>query len=188
MLEFNAALANNLLIAMPKLNELSFNKTVIYICEHHQQGTVGLIINKPMQHNLGFILAQLRIEAKCIKNQQLPLLFGGPVQPERGFVIHRPTGSWRSSISLRTGVTVTTSNDIIMAIADNRGPNNALLILGYVGWEAHQLEQEILDNAWLICPYIPELLYEVPFEQRWEYAGLAMGVKMNQINSGSGHA
>ncbi|KTD65560.1 YqgE/AlgH family protein [Legionella spiritensis] len=184
----DTSLANHLLIAMPTLTDPDFHRAVVYVCEHHVQGTVGLIINHPMQYPLGMVFEQMQIQpARKEKNQQ-PLLFGGPVQPERGFVIHRPIGGWRSSLSLREDVTVTTSNDIIRAIAEDNGPKDALVTLGYTGWAENQLEQEVMDNIWLVCPYRSELLYDVPFAERWEYAGLTIGVKMNQLSSGSGHA
>lgn len=184
----NTMLANNFLIAMPSQRNPIYEKSVIYICEHQPQGTVGLIINHPMQFPLGLVFDQLHIEPIRIECNRQPLLFGGPVQPERGFVIHRPLGGWRSSLVLRDDVTVTTSNDIIRAIAEDTGPNDALVALGYVGWAANQLDQEIIDGAWLVCPYKAEILYNVPFEERWKYAGLTMGVNMNQLISGAGHA
>ena len=119
---------------------------------------------------------------------QSPLLFGGPIQPERGFVIHRPSGEWQSSLLLREGVTVTTSNDIIRAIAVNKGPQDVLVALGYTGWTEEQFEKELKDNLWLVCPFRAELLYEVPFAQRWEYAGKILGVKMNELSLFTGNA
>ena len=184
----NTSLANHLLIAMPSLTDPNFERSVIYICEHHVQGTVGLMINRPMQFPLSIVFEQMQISPTSASRCQMPLLFGGPVQPERGFVIHRPTGGWRSSLSLGEDVTVTTSNDIIRAIAADKGPEDVLVTLGYVGWSGDQLEQEVLGNIWLVCPYSSEVLYEVPFTERWEYAGLTLGVKMSQLTSDAGHA
>ncbi|MBI2786831.1 MAG: YqgE/AlgH family protein [Legionella longbeachae] len=183
-----SSLANNLLIAMPSLNDPNFEKTVIYVCEHHEQGSVGLIINRPMQFPISIVFEQLNIEPVHLAKSHMPLMFGGPVQPERGFVIHKQFGDWRSSLFLQEGVTVTTSNDIIRAIAQDTGPKDVLVTLGYAGWVEHQLEKEILENTWLVCPYQSEILYEVPFEERWEYAGLTLGIKMNQLSSHIGHA
>lgn len=182
------SLANHLLIAMPMNNDPNFSKSVIYVCEHHVQGTVGLIVNRPMSFSLGLVFDQLQIDPINLASKNFPLLFGGPLQPERGFVIHRPFGIWQSSLVLREGVTVTTSNDIIRAIAFNKGPADALVTLGYAAWAEHQLEQEVMNNSWLVCPYKPEILYEVPFAQRWEYAGSTIGVNMNLLTSESGHA
>lgn len=184
----STSLANQLLIAMPNSTETIFSKSVIYVCEHHSSGTVGLMINRPMQFPLSLVFEQLNIKPKGTESSHVPLLFGGPIQPERGFVIHRPLGGWRSSLALQEGVTITTSNDIIRAIADNQGPKDVLVTLGYASWGSEQLDQEVINDLWLVCPYSPELLYEVPFEQRWEYAGLSIGVKMNQLISKVGHA
>ncbi|KTC68138.1 transcriptional regulator [Legionella birminghamensis] len=180
--------ANQLLIAMPSLNDPNFQRAVIYVCEHNENGTVGLIINRPMQYPLGLVFEQMNIQPLRNEQNYQPLLYGGPVQPERGFVIHRPTGGWRSSLSLRDDVTVTTSNDIIRAIADDTGPKDVLITLGYTGWGEHQLEEEVLTNTWLVCPYKSEILYEVPFAQRWEYAGKILGINMSQLTSDAGHA
>lgn len=184
----DSSLANHLLIAMPSMIDPNFERTVIYVCEHHAQGTVGLIINRPMEFPMSLVFEQLKIEPARHEQNLQPLLFGGPIQPERGFVIHRPSGEWRSSLALDDAVTVTTSNDIIRAIANDTGPKDALVTLGYAGWTDNQLEQEVINNIWLVCPFRSELLYDVPFLQRWEYAGLTIGVKMNQLSSITGHA
>jgi putative transcriptional regulator len=182
------SLANHMLVAMPSLDDPNFKHSVVYICEHHVEGTVGLIINRPMEFPLGFVFDQLHIEPSSDEQINMPLLFGGPIQPERGFVLHRPFGTWQSSLSLKDDVTVTTSNDIIRAIADNEGPKDVLITLGYAMWSESQLEQEMLDNVWLVCPASPEILYDVPFEDRWMQAGASIGVDMLQIASSSGHA
>ncbi|MDP3560612.1 MAG: YqgE/AlgH family protein [Legionellaceae bacterium] len=183
------SLANHFLVAMPSLDDIVFSQSVIYVCEHHVQGTVGLIINRPTEYSLSLIFEQLKIKSTNDKIKNRPLLLGGPLQPERGFVIHRPAGRWRSSLSLSDAdVTITTSNDIIRAIAAGEGPKDVLVALGYVGWDHIQLEQEIINNAWLVCPYKSELLYEVPFEDRWKSAALLLGVHMDQLISGGGHA
>lgn len=184
----STSLANQLLIAMPSVTDPNFAKSVIYVCEHHIQGTVGLIVNRPMDFPLGLVFDQLKIDPVRTENNRLPLLFGGPLQPERGFVIHRPLGEWRSSLSLQEGVTVTTSNDIIRAIAADHGPKDVLVALGYVAWTSEQLDEEIMNNEWLVCPFKHELLYDVPFEKRWEYAGSIIGVSMSRLTSSVGHA
>jgi putative transcriptional regulator len=183
-----SSLANNLLIAMPSMSDPNFERSVIYLCEHHVQGSVGLIVNRPMQYPLSIVFEQLSIEPIRVEQNTLPLLFGGPVQPERGFVIHKQVGGWRSSLFLQDEVTVTTSNDIIRAIAQDAGPKDVLVTLGYASWTEKQLEREIMDNVWLVCPYKSEILYEVPFEKRWEYAASTIGIKMSQFISKAGHA
>lgn len=188
MKSLNISLANHLLIAAPSLNEIGFARSVIYVCEHQKQGTVGLIINRPMPFPLGLVFEELHIQPIHVELSSLPLMYGGPIQPERGFVIHRPLGGWRSSLALQEGVTVTTSNDIIRAIADDKGPKDVLVALGYVAWEKYQLDKEVINDMWLVCPFKSEVLYEIPFEKRWEYAGKTIGVNMNQLISGTGHA
>ena len=184
----NTSLANHLLVAMPSLNDPDFKQSVIYVCEHHTQGSVGLIINRPMDYPLGFVFDQLQIESGNSGQKDIPLLFGGPAQPDRGFVIHRPSGTWHTSLDLHDEVTVTTSNDIIRAIAVDSGPQDLLVTLGYTIWDENQLEQEMLDNVWLVCPFTADILYDVPFKDRWLYAGATIGVDMNQLVSSSGHA
>lgn len=182
------AVANQILIAMPSLVDPHFKQSVVYVCEHHTNGSVGLIINKPMEFPLSFVFDQLRIKSMHEVQKNLPLLFGGPVQPERGFIIHKQAGAWRSSLPLQEGVTVTTSNDIIHALAKGKGPTNVLVTLGFSCWGLDQLEREIMNNCWLVCPYSSELLYEVPFDERWAYAGSLLGVDMNLLSSTVGHA
>lgn len=184
----NLSLANHFLVAVPSIKPSIFDQAVIYVCEHHEQGTVGLMVNRPMSFSLNLLFNQLHIEPSGGEQSNCPILFGGPYQPERGFVIHRPLGSWGSSIELQDGVAITTSNDIIRAIAKGVGPKDVLVTLGYVGWNAEILEKEVIDNVWLVCPYKAELLYEVPFEKRWSYAGLTLGVNMQQLISDAGHA
>ena len=182
------SLANHLLIATPSLDVPHFEHSVIYVCEHQSQGTVGLIINRPTPHGLRLIFEQLQIQPLHPEKNQTPLLFGGPLQSDRGFVIHRPIGAWHSSLSLQPDVTITTSNDIIRAIADDRGPADALVAMGYVGWLEHQVENEIMQDAWMVCPFKAELMYDVPYANRWEAAGMSLGVNMNQLTFGAGHA
>ena len=182
------SLRNHLLIAMPSMQDKRFEHAVIYVCEQQSHGAVGLMINQPFDFPLGFIFEQLQIEPVNTKQKKRPLLFGGPMQPERGFVLHRPFGHWNSSLQLGDDVTITTSNDIIRALAQNEGPKDALVALGFVGWGEDQLEKELINNHWLVCPYNSELFYEVPFEQRWERAGLSIGVKMHLLVAGDGHA
>lgn len=183
-----SSLSNMLLIAMPSMNDPNFRHTVIYVCEHQPEGAVGLIINRPMQFPISMIFEQLQIQPNRDQISTRPLLFGGPLQPERGFVIHKQLGAWQSSLNLREDVTVTTSNDIIRAIALDEGPTDLLVTLGFTGWSPNQLEEEVKNDAWILCPFKAELLYEVPFEHRWLYAGSLIGVDMNQLTSQSGHA
>lgn len=184
----SASFANQLLIAMPSMADPNFAHAVVYVCENQPQGSVGLIINKPSTFPMSFIFRQLNIEPMQIKLNERPILLGGPIQPERGFVIHKQAGGWSSSLVLRENVIITTSNDIIRAMAVDAGPQDSLVTLGYTGWSEHQLETEIMNDSWLVCPFSSELLYEIPFEKRWHYAGGLLGVDMNKLSSHSGHA
>ncbi len=182
-------LTNHLLIAMPSMTDPTFEHSVLYVCEHQKEGAIGLIINKPMVYPLSVVFEQLNVSPKRMEKNNDPLLFGGPVQPERGFVIHRGKGVWRSSICLQDDVTVTTSNDIIRAIAEDTGPDQVIVTLGYASWGEDQLIEEVKKNIWLVCPYNHELMYDVPFEKRWEYAGKELiGIDLNQLSSTLGHA
>ena len=183
------SLANHFLVAMPMLTDVVLSQSVIYICEHHDRGTVGMIINRPLGHPMSVIFEQLNIVPAKEPIKQYPLMFGGPIQAERGFVIHRPPGKWQSSMPvLGDQVTITTSNDIVRAMAQNQGPKDALMVLGYVGWDKSELEREIVkEDAWIVCPFNPELLYDVPFAERWKAAAMTLGVDMDSI-TGSGHA
>ena len=182
------SLANQFLVAMPSLNDSLFSHSVIYLCEHHTQGTIGLIINRPLRYNLNIIFDQINVSAVNEQLGEQPLLFGGPIQAERGFVIHKNRAQWQSSLYLQHDVVITTSNDIIRAIAQNTGPSSVLILLGYVAWGVDQLDEEIMSNSWLVCPFSQELLYDVPYESRWAYAGTMLGVDMNQLTGEAGHA
>ncbi|NDH66478.1 MAG: DUF179 domain-containing protein [Gammaproteobacteria bacterium] len=183
------ALANNFLVALPSVNDIIFSQALIYICEHHERGTVGMIVNRPTGHPASLMFEQLGISTQMATDHHIPLLFGGPIQADRGFVMHRPTGHWQSSLSLVPDeVTITTSNDIIRAIADGTGPKDLLIVMGYVGWENGELEREIVkQNAWIVCPYKSELLYEVPYAERWKAAAQTLGVNMDNLTD-LGHA
>ena len=185
---FEMSLSNHLLIAMPSLRDLILSQTVIYVCEQHPHETIGLIINKPINYPINQVFEQLGMSVDVTVENNKPLMFGGLMQPQRGFVLHRPEGHWRSSLEINSDVTITTSNDIIRAIAHDRGPKDALIALGYLAWDEKQLEQEIMDNFWLVSPFKPELLYDVPFNDRWKEAGSLLGVNMDQLVPGSGHA
>lgn len=183
------ALANHFLVAMPNMNDIIFSQTVIYICEHHERGTVGMVVNRPTGYPATVMFEQLGIPTVSDHAKQLPLLFGGPVQADRGFVIHRPSGHWQSSLLLvPEEVTITTSNDIIQAISRDEGPKDVLIVMGYVGWDKKELERDIVkNNTWMVCPYNAEILYEVPYADRWKAAALTLGVNVDNL-TGSGHA
>ena len=182
------SLANNLLIAMPSLADGNFAQSVSLICEHSERGALGIVLNKPLEMKLGDVLAQMKLETAEISIGERAVLRGGPVHTDRGFVLHRPGGEWDSTHKISDQVQVTTSRDVLAAIARGEGPRDAFIALGYAGWEPGQLEQEILDNAWLSLPMNEQLIYAVPFEQRWQAAWQMLGVHSSSVSLVAGHA
>ncbi|MFX4227676.1 MAG: YqgE/AlgH family protein [Porticoccaceae bacterium] len=151
---------------MPGLWDPNFSGTISLICEHNEEGAVGFIINQPLDIGLRDVLEQTGIKIDNAVRDQ-PVLSGGPVAVERGFVMHRPgEQKWGSSMSISDSIDITTSDDIIQAMAENRGPRDAILILGYAGWAPGQLEQEILENSWLTLPATPDVVFDTEFDQR----------------------
>ena len=183
------SLQNHFLVAMPNLVDGFFHRSVVYICEHDQNGAMGLIINRPTKVMLKELLSHLNIDNHSEHLAHTPVLFGGPVQKNQGMVIHdRRDQQWQSSIQLNDTILLTTSTDILAALGNDDGPDNALVTLGYAGWQAEQLEQELKDNSWLVTPAQEELLFDVPAEKRWEAAASLIGVDINLIANTSGHA
>ena len=183
-----ASLANHLLIAMPSLADGNFAQTVALICEHSDRGALGIVLNKPMGMKLGDVMAQMKLEPSDIGIGEQPVLRGGPVHTDRGFVLHRPGGAWDSTHRISDNVQVTTSRDVLAAIARGEGPHGAFVALGYAGWDAGQLEREMLDNAWLSLPIDERIVFELPFEDRWQAAWQLLGVDSSRVSFTAGHA
>ena len=181
-------LTGHLLIAMPTMLDPNFERTVTYICEHSEQGALGLIINRPMDMDFGDVLEQLSLTATSPQHAHRPILQGGPVELQRGFVIHSKPKDWESTIEITDTIFVTTSRDILASIADGKGPDQALLALGYAGWGAGQLEAELSANAWLSVPASPQIIFDIPFEDRWESAAALLGVDIAKLSPEAGHA
>lgn len=182
-------LNNQFLIATPAMKDDFFKKSVIYICEHNKDGAIGLIVNHPLQRSLQFVFDQMKIDVKIPAVSESNLMIGGPLRQEHGFVIHRDTGeTWRSSLRMPDGLCVTTSHDILEAIADGTGPTDMMLLLGYAGWDAGQIEEELASNSWLTCPANNAIIFNVPSDKRWEAAGALLGVNMNFLSTDTGHA
>ena len=184
----NNFLNNQFLIAMPALMDKDFFHTVTYLCQHNDDGALGIIINRPTNMKLGDIFEQMGITDASDKSSATPIHLGGPVQMERGFIIHN-TGvdAWDSSIAISTTVSLTSSRDILEAIAKDEGPENYLIALGYAGWDAGKLEKEMRDNAWLNTPYEESILYQTPPSKRWTTAANLMGVDINLLTTMAGH-
>lgn len=183
-----SSLRNHLLIAMPGLLDSAFANALIYLCEHNSEGAMGLTVNRPLGVNLSQILDQFNLHYPPPIGE-LPLLAGGPVQLGRGFVLHRSeAGEWQSTLAIGDGISLTASKDIITDIADGKGPKDALVILGYAGWAAGQLEQELLANLWLTVPADSELLFDTLVDHRASLAAARLGVKLNQLSISAGNA
>lgn len=181
-------LTGHFLIAMPSLNDGFFNHAVTYICEHNESGSFGVIINQQTNINLKQVLDEMKIESDNSYKEDQSIFTGGPVDQGRGFILHRPTGSWSSSLNVRNNVALTTSKDILQAIANNEGPEDCLIALGYAGWAAGQLEQEMADNTWLTCPADEQIIFNTPVEERWKAAAELIGVDLSLLSNDAGHA
>lgn len=181
-------LTNHFLIAMPQLEDPNFYHTATYICEHNEEGAMGLIINRPLELSLGEVLAHIDIPVEKPEIAQIPVYYGGPVQEDRGFVLHRMTRRWESTLKITEELAVTTSRDILANIAAGNGPDQFLITLGYAGWGSGQLEHELAENAWLSGPAKLEILFETPVEARWTAAAQSIGVDLNLLSGDAGHA
>lgn len=181
-------LNNQFLIAMPNLADTNFSHTVSYLCQHNEEGALGIVINRPALLTLGDILQQMDISPCSQQIQDTPVFVGGPVQQERGFIIHsKDSTTWDSSMSTSDTTCLTSSRDILEAIAAGKGPKQYLIALGYAGWGSGQLEKEIIKNAWLNTPYKNTILYQTPVEHRWNDAASQIGIDIKQLTTPAGH-
>lgn len=185
---YSKSLVNHFLIAMPSLEDPNFSHTVTYICEHNSAGAMGIIINRPLHLTFGEVLEHMQITPGESVDVEQNVLSGGPVQGEHGFVLHSPAGTWNSSVRITDDLALTTSRDILMALADGKGPARYLLTLGYAGWAAGQLEREMAENAWLSGPADARILFDVPLEDRWRAAAALIGIDLNLLSTEVGHA
>ncbi len=182
-------LTSQLLIAMPALGDPNFSHTVTLLCEHTERGALGIVLNRPLNMRLGDVLEQLSVPNSNPRLAEQPVLCGGPVQTDRGFVLHRPTvRAWDSTLNVSDSLQVTTSRDVLESMARGEEPAQATMALGYAGWEAGQLEDELRHNSWLTVPCDDSIIFDVPYEQRWHAAARLLGVDLSLISSFSGHA
>jgi putative transcriptional regulator len=181
-------LTNQFLIAMPNLLDPNFFHSVTYICEHNENGAMGIVINQPVDLTLGELITQIGTDRAPSDLFDQSVYRGGPVETERGFVLHQPIGDWDSTLPITDVIGISTSNDIIEAIAAGNGPKQCLVALGYAGWGAGQLEQEMADNAWLSGPADTRIIFDTQVERRWEEAARLLGVDINQLSGDAGHA
>ncbi|HXS32017.1 MAG TPA: YqgE/AlgH family protein [Steroidobacteraceae bacterium] len=183
-----ANLTNQLLVAMPGLDDPHFSQTVTLVCEHSDKGALGIVLNKPLTMRLSEVLTQMNLPARDEAVGEQTVLRGGPVHQDRGFVLHRPGGSWESTHKISESIQVTTSRDVLAAMARGEGPEKAFIALGYAQWGAGQLEQELKDNSWLTLPLDESVLFELPYEQRWMAAWRSLGVDVASVSPRAGHA
>jgi putative transcriptional regulator len=181
------SLRNHLLIAMPGMDDSRFANTVTLICDHTPEGAMGLVVNQPLSLDLDDLLEQMGFDLNP-ERRHYPLLSGGPVQPERGFVLHRRGSSWQHTVDLDNDVALTASRDILESMSTGLGPPEGLVLLGYAGWDAGQLERELADNAWLTVPSSPAILFDTPFDQRVRAAAFQLGIDINLLSHQVGHA
>ena len=170
-------LSNKFLIASPALDNTSFERAVVYVCQHDHTGTMGLVINHVTREPVLELFKQFDIQYQGQEAQKQQYLYaGGPVRPESGFIIHSPIGSWDSSYAVGESLAITTSQDILAAVAEDKGPDQWLITLGHVGWEAEQLEGEIKSGDWLIAETNDDFIFNTPVNKRWQTALASIGV------------
>ena len=187
-MEATNSLANQLLIAMPGMQDPNFNSTVTLICEHNDEGALGIVINRPLTLKLGGLFDQLSLSDSESARSEDPVLMGGPVGPERGFVLHESTHSYEHSLAVSGEINLTLSRDIIDAMASGSGPGKSLVALGYAGWEPGQLEAEMLANSWLNVPATTQIVFDLPFGERWTAAAQTLGIDISRMAPDAGHA
>ena len=183
-----SALSQQLLIALPGLVDPNFSRSVVMVCQHDADGAMGIVVNRASEFTLGELFDQLNIAGGDPALRARQVVAAGPVHAERGFVLHDGEREWDSSIRLPNGLSLTTSRDVLEALAAGEGPAQALVALGCAGWGAGQLEQEIAENSWMTAPADPDLLFNQPLEQRWQAAAGLVGVNLAQMTHYSGRA
>ncbi len=183
------SLRDHFLLAMPSLSEGIFSQSITYICDHSESGAMGLIINQPLDLSLAEIFDHLEIDNSLDDFSDRPVMAGGPVQIDHGFVLHRdPVQRWEASLKVTDTMTLTTSRDVLRSIARGRGPQDYLIALGYAGWSAGQLEEELAENSWLTLPANGRIIFSTPYEERLQAAADQLGIDLNLIPSQPGHA
>jgi len=180
-------LNNQFIVAMPSLADPNFFHTVTYLCQHNEEGALGFIINRPAEMKFGEICEQMHISYHSDTLDKIPVFLGGPVQPGRGFVLHTAGREWDVTMAVSETISLTTSRDIIEAIAMDQGPEQYLVALGYAGWGVGQLEQEMLANTWLNTPSGKHIIFDTPIDKRWQAAGGQIGIDINQLTTPAGH-
>lgn len=183
-----ANFTHHFLIAMPNMADPHFVRTLTYIAEHNEQGALGIIVNRPIDMTLAALFERIEVPLEAQGFEAQPVYFGGPVQTDRGFVLHRPVGDWHSTLKVSEDVGLTSSRDVLQAIGARGEPKDVLVTLGYAGWAAGQLEQELMDNAWLTVPADMAIVFDLPPEERLAAAMQKLGVDFANLSEVAGHA
>jgi putative transcriptional regulator len=181
-------LKHQFLIAMPAMVDPNFSGSVVYICDHSERGALGLVINRPTELTLETLFDRIDLKLEIAPIKALPVYFGGPVQTERGFVLHGPPQSYSSTLPITEEVSLTTSKDVLEAVAGGGGPDKMLVTLGYSGWGAGQLESEIAANAWLTVKAQSDIIFDMPAEEKYNAALKLLGIDTTQLSGQAGHA
>ncbi|NIM71161.1 MAG: YqgE/AlgH family protein [Xanthomonadales bacterium] len=186
--QFHGYLDQHLLIAMPGMLDPNFERSVTLMCQHSEEGAIGITINKLSKFTVGEVLEQLGIECRDRALSDAPVLQGGPVNTDRGFVLHTPMPGFESSLEISSEIMVTTSRDVLVAIAEGEGPEQFLVALGYAGWGDGQLESELRDHAWLSVPVDRAIVFDLPLKDRWQEAVSKLGVELHHLHGAGGSA
>lgn len=188
----SVCLTHHFLIAMPAMADPSFSRSLTYICEHNEQGALGVIVNRPIDMDIATLFERVNIPFKANETPSvigsMPVYFGGPVQTDRGFVLHRPAGHWQSTLVVKDDIGLTSTRDILLEMAATGVPSQILVTLGYAGWSAGQLEWELSQNAWLTVDADPQIMFELPAEERLAAAMQLLGVDFANLSEVAGHA
>lgn len=181
-------LTHHFLIAMPALEDPYFAQALVYVCEHNENGALGIIVNRPTDMDLAGLFEKIDIPLEAPAIGQQPVYFGGPVQLDRGFVLHRPLGAWQSTLSVTPEIGLSSSRDVLSHVASSGLPTDILVSLGYAGWEPGQLEDELGENTWLTVPASAAILFDTPPDERFQAALNKLGISLSQLSDTAGHA
>jgi putative transcriptional regulator len=183
-----ANFTHHFLIAMPAMADPHFSHTLTYVCEHSAEGALGIVVNKATDMTLSALFEQIDVPLADAELRRLPVHFGGPVQVDRGFVLHRPLGNWQSTLAVDDDVGLTTSKDVLEAVGRGEGPKDVFVSLGYAGWSAGQLEHEISQNAWLTVAADADVMFDTPADARLPAAMRLLGIDFSRLSGAVGHA
>lgn len=181
-------LTHHFLIAMPAMVDPNFARTLTYICEHNDQGALGIVINRPLDMTLEALFERIDIPLEARRFASLPVMFGGPVQTDRGFVLHRPVGNWQATLPVKDELGLTSSRDILQSVGSAGEPEQFMVSLGYAGWAAGQLEYELTQNAWLTVAADAQVIFGLPPEERLPAAMQLLGFDLANLSDVAGHA